>query len=207
MQIAFVHVALNISNLDPRLHIYVLVWVALHISSIVTELTLYFALFTAPVKHLTPPTPPMWWSRVRVSAPTFPRAYLCPRVPLTSLGSRLMTRTATWSLEAGHTTALRSEIIWSGKFYTFYFLYFHNWLILGFFLLQLDFQLAADAGDTASFIPNGEWALMGELAHMINEMRYYGILTFYSLPYNTGLVINSDSNMKTLNNLNCLMCT
>ena len=31
-----------------------------------------------------------------------------------------------------------------------------------FLLLQLDFQLAADAGDTASFIPNGEWALMGE---------------------------------------------
>lgn len=120
MQIAFVHVALNISNLDPRLHIYVLVWVALHISSIVTELTLYFALFSAPVRHLTPPTPPMWWSRARVSAPTSPRASLCPRVPLTSLGSPLMTRTATWSLEAGHTMALRSETIWSGKFYTFY---------------------------------------------------------------------------------------
>ena len=36
---------------------------------------------------------------------------------------------------------------------------------------QLDFQLAADAGDTASFIPNGEWALMGELAKRINEMK------------------------------------
>ena len=96
-----------------------------------------------------------------------------------------------------------NNLVW--KILHFYFLCFNNSLLC--FFLQLDFQLAADAGDTASFIPNGEWALMGELAHMINEMRYYGILTFYSLPYNTGLVINSDSNMKTLNNLNCLMCT
>ena len=28
-------------------------------------------------------------------------------------------------------------------------------------LLQLDFQLAAEEGDIASFIPNGEWALLG----------------------------------------------
>ena len=97
MQIAFVHVALNISNLDLRLHIYVLLaLVALHISSIVTELTLlYFAIFTAPVRHLTQPTPPMLWSRARVSAPTSPRASSCPRAPSTSPGSPLMTRTAT----------------------------------------------------------------------------------------------------------------
>ena len=37
--------------------------------------------------------------------------------------------------------------------------------------------MAADAGDTASFIPNGEWALMGELANSINENKNV-ILTF-----------------------------
>ena len=26
---------------------------------------------------------------------------------------------------------------------------------------QLDFQLASEEGDTGSFIPNGEWALLG----------------------------------------------
>ena len=162
MQIAFVHVALNISNLDLRLHIYVLAWVALHISSIVTELTLlYFAHFTAPVRHLTPPTPPMLLSRVRVSAPTSPLASSCPHVPLTSLGSPSMTRTVTWSLEAGLTTASRSEIIINENIVGLICTYFR----------QLDFQLAADAGDTASFIPNGEWALMGELAKRINEMK------------------------------------
>ena len=31
-----------------------------------------------------------------------------------------------------------------------------------FYPFQLDLQLAADEGDTASFIPNGEWSLLGE---------------------------------------------
>ena len=29
-------------------------------------------------------------------------------------------------------------------------------------MLQLDLQLAGDEGDIASFIPNGEWSLLGE---------------------------------------------
>ena len=34
-------------------------------------------------------------------------------------------------------------------------------------MFQLDFQLAnEDGGDTASFIPNGEWALLGESCYI-----------------------------------------
>ena len=64
-------------------------------------------------------------------------------------------------MEAGLTTASRSEIIINENIVGLICTYFR----------QLDFQLAADAGDTASFIPNGEWALMGELAKRINEMK------------------------------------
>ena len=32
---------------------------------------------------------------------------------------------------------------------------------------QLDLQLAGEEGDTASFIPNGEWSLLGEIRSLI----------------------------------------
>ena len=44
---------------------------------------------------------------------------------------------------------------------------------------QLDFQLAAEGGDLATFIPNGEWALLGEqeihlIIQFIDECRGSG---------------------------------
>ena len=41
---------------------------------------------------------------------------------------------------------------------------------------QLDFQLASEEGDTGSFIPNGEWALLG------NELPNNSIVTLAFLP-------------------------
>ena len=48
-------------------------------------------------------------------------------------------------------------------------------------LLQLDFQLAAEEGDIASFIPNGEWALLGGQRFLEVSRTYRD--NFYNFPY------------------------
>ena len=45
---------------------------------------------------------------------------------------------------------------------------------------QLDFQLASEEGDTGSFIPNGEWALLGrsQVSKQFNPQDRFFTLAF-----------------------------
>ena len=48
------------------------------------------------------------------------------------------------------------------------------------FSRQLDFQLASEEGDTGSFIPNGEWALLGgsQASKQFNRQDRFFTLAF-----------------------------
>ena len=60
-------------------------------------------------------------------------------------------------------------------------------------MLQLDFQLASEEGDMSTFIPNGEWALLGrnnshlkiEILKILQnyEISLPAVINFNSAPY------------------------
>ena len=71
--------------------------------------------YSVPVKLLMELIRLMWWSQVMGSAPTSLQASSSPPVRLTSLGSLLMTKTARWSLAAGHTMGLMWVWSWYNR--------------------------------------------------------------------------------------------